>query len=90
MNKSELISIIATEAELSKEQAKKALAATLKGIMEALKEGDEVPLIGFGTFKVSHRAAREGRNPSTGDKIQIAASNLPIFKAGKSLKESVN
>jgi len=63
--------------------------STLDGITDALKEGDQVQLIGFGTFKVNHRAARTGRNPKTGDEIQIAAANVPAFVAGKALKDSV-
>ncbi|TOM31534.1 DNA-binding protein [Vibrio parahaemolyticus] len=86
MNKTQLIDFIAEKADLSKAQAK----ATLEGVTGALKEGDQVQLIGFGTFKVNHRAARTGRNPKTGDEIQIAAANVPAFVAGKALKESVN
>ncbi|BAC95909.1 bacterial nucleoid DNA-binding protein [Vibrio vulnificus YJ016] len=90
MNKTQLIDFIAEKADLSKAQAKAALEATLNGVTDALKEGDQVQLIGFGTFKVNHRAARTGRNPKTGDEIQIAAANVPAFVAGKALKESVN
>ena len=90
MNKTQLIDFIAEKADLSKAQAKAALEATLEGVTGALKEGDQVQLIGFGTFKVNNRAARTGRNPKTGDEIQIAAANVPAFVAGKALKESVN
>ena len=90
MNKTQLIDAIATEAGLTNTQATSALKSTLKIITQTLAEGDEVSLIGFGTFKVSHRAARAGRNPSTGDTIQIAASNQPTFKAGKPFKEALN
>ncbi|WP_261816205.1 nucleoid-associated protein HU-alpha [Vibrio gallicus] len=90
MNKTQLIDAIAEKADLSKAQAKAALEATLEGVTEALKEGDQVQLIGFGTFKVSHRSARTGRNPKTGDEIQIAAANVPAFTAGKALKDAVN
>ncbi|CAM3161630.1 nucleoid-associated protein HU-alpha [Vibrio rarus] len=90
MNKTQLIDAIAEKADLSKAQAKAALEATLEGVTEALKEGDQVQLIGFGTFKVSHRNARTGRNPKTGEEIQIAAANVPAFTAGKALKDSVN
>lgn len=89
MNKTQLIDLIAEKADLSKAQAKVALESTLDGITEALKEGEQVQLIGFGTFKVNHRAARTGRNPQTGQEIQIAAANVPAFVAGKALKDSV-
>lgn len=90
MNKTQLIDSIAEKADLSKTQAKAALEAVLGSVEGALKEGDQVQLIGFGTFKVNHRAARTGRNPKTGAEIQIAAANVPAFVAGKALKESVN
>lgn len=90
MNKTNLIDTIAEKADLSKAQAKVVLEATLSAIEGALKEGDQVQLIGFGTFKVNHRAARVGRNPQTGQEIQIAATNVPAFVAGKALKEAVN
>lgn len=90
MNKTNLIDLIAEKADLSKAQAKLALESTLAAIEDALKEGDQVQLIGFGTFKVNHRAARIGRNPQTGQEIQIAATNVPAFVAGKALKEAVN
>ncbi|CAG8998864.1 MAG: DNA-binding protein HU-alpha [Candidatus Celerinatantimonas neptuna] len=89
MNKTELIDAIAEKADLSKVQAKAALETTLESITETLKGGDQVQLIGFGTFKVNHRAARTGRNPQTGAEIQIAAANVPAFVAGKALKDAV-
>ncbi|RXJ72364.1 DNA-binding protein HU-alpha [Veronia nyctiphanis] len=89
MNKTNLIDLIAEKADLSKTQAKAALEATLSGIEGALKDGDQVQLIGFGTFKINHRAARTGRNPQTGAEIQIAAANVPAFVAGKALKDAV-
>lgn len=90
MNKSELIDAIAAEAELSKADAGKALDATLNAVTGALKGGDSVSLVGFGTFQVKDRAARSGRNPQTGATIQIAAAKVPGFKAGKALKDAVN
>jgi DNA-binding protein HU-beta len=90
MNKSELIDAIALSADISKAAAGRALDATLDGIAEALKSGDQVSLVGFGTFQVKARAARSGRNPQTGETIQIKASNMPSFKAGKALKDAVN
>ncbi len=90
MNKSELIDAVAASADISKAAAGRALDATLDSIADALKEGDQVTLVGFGTFQVKHRAARSGRNPQTGEVIQIAESNVPGFKAGKQLKDAVN
>jgi DNA-binding protein HU-beta len=90
VNKSELIDAIAAEAELSKADAGKALDATLNAVTGALKGGDSVSLVGFGTFQVKDRAARSGRNPQTGATIQIAAAKVPGFKAGKALKDAVN
>jgi DNA-binding protein HU-beta len=90
MNKSELIDAVAKSADLSKAAAGRALDATVAAITAALKSGDTVTLIGFGTFKVSKRAAREGRNPRTGAKLKIAARKAPAFTAGKVLKEAVN
>ena len=90
VNKNELIDAIAEEADLSKASAGRALDAALGAITEALKKQDTVSLVGFGTFSVKHRAAREGRNPRSGETIQIAASNAPGFKAGKALKDAVN
>ena len=90
MTKGELVSQIASEAGISKAGAEKALKAVTDGVAGALKKGDKVSLVGFGTFDVSKRAARKGRNPQTGAEIQIKASNVPRFKAGKALKEAVN
>lgn len=90
MNKTELVDAIASGAGLSKADAGKALDATVAAITDALKGGDQVSLVGFGTFAVKGRAARTGRNPRTGAEIQIAASNVPGFKAGKALKDAVN
>ncbi|MEO1956665.1 MAG: HU family DNA-binding protein [Methylophilaceae bacterium] len=90
MNKSELIDQIAKSADISKAAAGRALDATTGGITNAMKKGDVVTLIGFGTFYVSKRAARKGRNPRTGETIQISAANSPKFRAGKALKDAVN
>ena len=90
MNKSELIDAIAAEADISKADAGRALDATLNAVTSALKKGDTVSLVGFGTFSVKERAARTGRNPQTGQPIQIAAAKIPGFKAGKALKDAVN
>ena len=90
MNKSELIDAIAAAADLSKADAGRALDATIDAITGALKKGDSVSLVGFGTFSVKQRAAREGRNPQTGQTIKIAAATVPGFKAGKALKDAVN
>ena len=90
MNKSELVDCIADKADISKADAARALDATVDCITSALKNGDSVGIVGFGTFSVSHRAARMGRNPQTGQSIQISASNVPKFKAGKALKDAVN
>jgi DNA-binding protein HU-beta len=90
VNKSELIDAIAADAGLSKADAGKALDATLSAVTGALKKGDTVSLVGFGTFQVKDRAARTGRNPQTGATIQIAAAKVPGFKAGKALKDAVN
>ncbi len=90
MNKQDLISQIAQEADISKQKAGVALDATLEAIRNSLKDGDDVRLIGFGTFSVAERAATEGRNPRTGEKIKIPASKQPKFKPGKELKEAVN
>ncbi len=90
MNKTELIEAIATAADLPKSTAGKALDAFTDAITTTLKNGDSVNLVGFGTFAVKERAAREGRNPQTGATIKIAAAKLPSFKAGKSLKDAVN
>lgn len=90
MNKGELVSKIAEQAELKKADAEKALNALISTVTEELANGGEIALVGFGTFKVSERAARSGRNPQTGETIQIAAAKVPSFKAGKGLKEAVN
>ena len=90
MKKVELVEAIATKTGLTKADAGRALEATLETITEALRRGDKVPLVGFGTFAVSRRAAREGRNPQTGAVVHIAARNAVTFKAGAALKESVN
>ncbi|RDE24244.1 HU family DNA-binding protein [Motiliproteus coralliicola] len=90
MNKSELIDAIAASADLSKASAGRALDAALDAVTGALKDGDSVALVGFGTFSVKERAARTGRNPQTGKPIEIAAANVPTFKAGKALKDAVN
>ncbi len=89
MNKSELIDAIADSADISKAAAGRALDAMVDSITDSLKKGDQVTLIGFGTFSVKERAARTGRNPQTGQEIQIAASKVPSFKAGKALKDAV-
>ncbi|MBH1969635.1 HU family DNA-binding protein [Moraxellaceae bacterium AER2_44_116] len=89
MNKSELIDAIASSAELTKADAARALDATVAAVTAALAAGDAVTLVGFGTFSVKKRAARKGRNPKTGESIDIAASTVPDFKAGKSLKDAV-
>ena len=90
MNKTELIAAVAEQAELSKKDAEKALKAFTDVIAAELVKGEKVQLVGFGTFEVSEREAREGRNPLTGVKITIAASKNPKFKAGKALKDMVN
>ena len=90
MNKTELIDSIANKAGLSKKDAEAALKATIESIESALAAGDKVTLVGFGTFDVKERAAREGRNPATGETIKIKASKVPSFKAGKELKDKVN
>ena len=90
MNKTELIDAIAASADLPKASAGRALDAIVDSITAALSKGDQVTLVGFGTFAVKHRAARDGRNPQTGQTIQIKASNAPGFKPGKALKDAVN
>ena len=89
MNKSEFIDAIAEKGGLSKADAGKALDATIASVTEALKSGDTVTLVGFGTFGVKERAARTGRNPQTGATLEIKASKVPSFKAGKGLKDAV-
>lgn len=90
MNKSELIDAVAETAGLSKADATRALDAVLDSIAGSLKKGDQVSLVGFGSFLVRHRNARTGRNPQTGAEIKIAAANVPAFKPGKALKDTVN
>jgi DNA-binding protein HU-beta len=90
VNKNELVDAVASAADLKKAEAAKAVDAVFDSITASLKKGDEVRLVGFGTFTVSKRGASEGRNPRTGEKIKIAASKQPKFKAGKGLKDAVN
>lgn len=90
MNKAELIDAVADSADLSKASAGRALDAAITTITKALKKGDTVTLVGFGTFSVRKRAARTGRNPRTGQEIKIKASKVPGFKAGKALKDAIN
>ena len=90
MNKAELVAAIAAKTELSKKDSEKAFKAFIDVVTEELKKGDKVQLVGFGTFEVAKRAAREGRNPQTGKAMKIAASKAPKFKAGKALKDEVN
>ena len=90
MNKTELVAAIADKTELTKKDAEKALKAFTDVVAEELQKGEKIQLVGFGTFEVSERAAREGRNPQSGKPMQIAASKSPKFKAGKALKDLVN
>ena len=90
MNKTELVNVVAAEAEVSKKDAEAVIAATVNAITEALKSGDKVQLLGFGTFEVKDVAAREGRNPKTGETIEISACKKPSFSAAKALKDAVN
>ncbi len=90
MNKNDLVAHVADSAGLSKGDATKAVDAVFDGITGTLQRGDEVRLVGFGTFSVADRAASEGRNPRTGEKIDIPASRQPKFKAGKGLKDALN
>lgn len=90
MNKTELVEFIATQADLSKAKAAEAVDAFVEAVTTSLKKGKDVTLVGFGTFTISKRAARTGRNPQTGATIKIAASKAPKFRPGKSLKEAVN
>ena len=89
MNKTELIAEIAAKAELSKKDAAKALDAVVEVVSCAMANGDKVQLVGFGTFETRERAARDGKNPRTGEVVKIAASRVPAFKAGKALKDKV-
>lgn len=90
MNKTELVDAVAEKADLSKASAARAVDAALEAISGSLAQGDQVALIGFGTFLVRDRAARSGRNPRTGDPIEIPAAKIPAFKPGKALKDAVN
>jgi len=90
MNKTDLIASVAEKSGLTKKDAEKAVAALLTSIEEALSSGDKVQLVGFGTFETRDRAARKGRNPQTGEELDIAAARVPVFKAGKALRESVS
>ena len=90
MNKTELVAAIAEQAELSKKDSEKALKAFIDVVSDELKKGEKIQLVGFGTFEVIERAAREGRNPLTGKSMKIPASKAPKFKAGKALKDAVN
>ena len=90
MNKNELVSAVAEKAELSKQQANAAVDATFEVIQQALADGGDIRLVGFGTFAVTHRAASKGRNPSTGAEVDIPARNVPKFTPGKGLKDAVN
>lgn len=90
MNKTELIAAVAENASLTKKDAEKAINAVISAVTGALKGGDKVQLVGFGTFEVRKRGARTGKNPRTGAAIKIAASKVPAFKAGKALKVAVN
>ncbi len=89
MNKTDLVNSVAEKAELTKKDAEKAVNAVFASIEEALKKGEKVQLVGFGTFEVRERGERKGRNPQTGEEITIAAAKVPAFKAGKALKEAV-
>lgn len=89
MNKPELVEAVAEKVGITKKDSEKAVAAVLEGIADTLAKGEKVQLVGFGTFEVRHRNAREGRNPSTGEAIKIAAQNVPAFKPGKALKDLV-
>jgi DNA-binding protein HU-beta len=89
MNKAELVAAVAEKAELTKKDAEKAVNSLLDSVERALVAGEKVSLVGFGTFEVRERAARKGRNPQAGAEIEIAASRVPVFKAGKALKEAV-
>ena len=90
MNKTELVAAMAEKSELTKKDAEKALSAFLESVEDALKKGDKVQLVGFGTFEVKQRAARTGINPQTKKPVEISASKAPAFKAGKALKDALN
>ena len=89
MNKAELINAIVAKSEMSKKDADVALSAVIDSIKDALKAGEKVQIVGFGTFSVKERAARTGKNPATGETIEIAASKVPAFAAGKALKDAI-
>jgi len=90
MNKGEFVDAVAAKGDMSKADAASAVDAVLEAVTDAMKDGEQVTLVGFGTFLVRKREARTGRNPRTGEPLQIAASNVPSFKAGKALKDAVN
>ena len=90
MNKAELIAVVAEKAELSKKDTEKAVNALIEAITEGLQKGEKIQLVGFGGFEVKERAARMGRNPKTKEQIQIAASSVPVFKAGKAFKDAID
>lgn len=90
MNKTQLIDFVAEKSDLTKAQAKNAIEAVLDGVTSTLVSGNSVQLVGFGTFKINKRLARTGRNPKTGEEIQISAAKVPSFTAGKGLKDAVN
>lgn len=89
MNKAELVSSVADRAEVTKKDAEKVITAVFDVVEEAMAKGEKVQLVGFGTFEVRDRAARTGRNPQTGEEIQIAATRVPAFRAGKALRDSI-
>ncbi|MDK2784637.1 MAG: DNA-binding protein HU-beta [Bacillota bacterium] len=90
VNKTELVGVVAEKSGLTKKDAEKAVTAVFDAVSEALAAGEKVQVVGFGTFEVRERAARKGRNPQTGEEIEIAAAKLPVFKAGKGLREIVS
>ncbi|HHV17993.1 MAG TPA: HU family DNA-binding protein [Thermoanaerobacterales bacterium] len=90
MNKADLISVMAGKSGMTKKDSEKALNAFIEAVEEALVQRDKVQLVGFGTFEVRERSARKGRNPQTGEEIDIPAASVPAFKAGKALKDSIN
>jgi integration host factor beta subunit len=90
MNKTDLVEVVALKADMSKKDSEKAVKAVIEAISEALAAGDKVQIVGFGTYAVKERAAREGRNPKTGEAMTIAASKVPTFTAGKALKDAIN
>jgi len=89
VNKMDLVASVAEKTDLTKKETEKVVSAVLDSIEEALAQGDKVQLVGFGTFEIRERAARVGRNPRTGEEIEIAATRVPVFKAGKGLKDAV-